>query len=95
MPVQLDPAGVEPQAILAAADFSGARVLEIGAGDGRLTVRYAGRARSVVAFDQDVAAIAKASKRAGLEHIRFLSTSATTLPFHDSSFDLVLLACAL
>jgi hypothetical protein len=34
---EVDPAGVMPRAILKAANFRDARVLEVGAGDGRLT----------------------------------------------------------
>ena len=37
MATEVDPAGIMPGAILKTADFREARVLEIGAGDGRLT----------------------------------------------------------
>jgi 2-polyprenyl-3-methyl-5-hydroxy-6-metoxy-1,4-benzoquinol methylase len=40
--------------------LTGARVLEIGCGDGRLTLPIAAAARSVVAIDPDEAAIATA-----------------------------------
>ena len=36
---ELDPKGVETRAVLSAADFRDARVLEIGCGDGRVTFR--------------------------------------------------------
>ena len=36
------------RAVLKAADFRDASVLEVGAGDGRLTYQYAAEARSVV-----------------------------------------------
>ena len=51
--IQLDPSGAEPQAILAAADLSGARVLEIGAGQGALTRELAHRVKYVVAVEKD------------------------------------------
>lgn len=41
-------------------DFSGARVLEIGCGDGRLTWLYAARANSVLGLDPDEEQIALA-----------------------------------
>jgi 2-polyprenyl-3-methyl-5-hydroxy-6-metoxy-1,4-benzoquinol methylase len=41
-------------------DFSGARVLEIGCGDGRLTWLYAPRAESVLGLDPDEEQIALA-----------------------------------
>ena len=51
MATEVDPAGIMPGAILKATDFREARVLEIGAGDGRLTFQYAAEPRSVVAID--------------------------------------------
>src|SRR5512141_1300985 len=51
MPVQLDPENSETTALLAYADFTDKRVLEIGCGDGRLTWRYADRAAHVIAID--------------------------------------------
>jgi 2-polyprenyl-3-methyl-5-hydroxy-6-metoxy-1,4-benzoquinol methylase len=57
--MQHDPEGHETAALAALApEIDGARVLEIGCGDGRLTRRYAGRARAIVAIDPDQAAIA-------------------------------------
>ena len=87
--IQLDPAGAEPQAILAAADLSGARVLEIGAGDGRLTFRYADRARYVVAVDNGATGFRPTANAA------FASASAVALPFRNMTFDIVLLASSL
>lgn len=51
MPIQLDPEDSETTALLAYADFTNKRVLEIGCGDGRLTWRYAEQAAQVVAID--------------------------------------------
>jgi ubiquinone/menaquinone biosynthesis C-methylase UbiE len=51
MNVSVDPEGREIAAIEELVDLADADVLEVGAGDGRLTWRYAHRARSVVAVD--------------------------------------------
>lgn len=56
MPVQLDPEEHESHILL---EFTGSlaskRVLEIGAGNGRLTLRYADRAAHVTALEPDPA----------------------------------------
>jgi 2-polyprenyl-3-methyl-5-hydroxy-6-metoxy-1,4-benzoquinol methylase len=48
-----DPEGAEARVLGQTADFTGARVLEIGCGDGRLTWLYAPRARSVLGIDPE------------------------------------------
>lgn len=64
MAVILDPEGEEQRTVL---DFLEAsvppRVLEIGAGDGRLTFRYADRVAHVTAIDPDEKDIARALDR--------------------------------
>jgi ubiquinone/menaquinone biosynthesis C-methylase UbiE len=47
----IDPEGNETRVLHEMIDFCGKDVLEIGCGDGRMTWRYAGRARSVLALD--------------------------------------------
>jgi ubiquinone/menaquinone biosynthesis C-methylase UbiE len=98
MATEVDPAGVMPRAILNAADFREARVLEVGAGDGRLTFQYAAEPRSVVGIDTKEPEIRAASQRSGAEvrrDVRFLSASATALPFCAERFGIVLLASSL
>jgi ubiquinone/menaquinone biosynthesis C-methylase UbiE len=98
MAIQVDPAGVEPRAILQAVDFRNARVLEVGAGDGRLTFRYAEEPRSVVGIDTKEPEIRSAAKvpRAEIRgDAQFLCASATALPFAAGEFDIVLLASSL
>lgn len=51
MSVSIDPEGTEISAIHELVDFSGADVLEVGCGDGRLTWRYADEAATVLAVD--------------------------------------------
>lgn len=58
--IERDPDGMEIEALQAAADLEGRRVLEIGAGYGRLTWRYARRTAHVTAIDPDGDAIARA-----------------------------------
>jgi 2-polyprenyl-3-methyl-5-hydroxy-6-metoxy-1,4-benzoquinol methylase len=48
-----DPEGAEARVVGQTADFTGARVLEIGCGDGRLTWLYAPRAAGVLGIDPD------------------------------------------
>lgn len=98
MPTEIDPAGVMPRTILKAADFRDARVLEIGAGDGRLTFQYATVPTSIVGIDTNEKEIRAASERrdAGLcENLQFLRASAAALPFRSEQFGIVLLASSL
>jgi ubiquinone/menaquinone biosynthesis C-methylase UbiE len=94
MPTEIDPAGVEAGLVLRAANFRDAHVLEVGAGDGRLTFRYSTAARLVVGIDTKAAEIRSAAKTAH-ESVRFLCASATALPFPGAKFDIVLLASSL
>ena len=98
MATEVDPAGVMPRAILKAVHFRGARVLEVGAGDGRLTFQYAAEPRSVVGIDTNEPEIRVASQCASVELCRdaqFLCASATALPFSAEQFGIVLLASSL
>lgn len=98
MATDIDPAGIMPRAILEAADFRGARVLEVGAGDGRLTFEYAAHAASVVGIDTKEPDIwAAAQHAAGDRHAQaqFLCASAAALPFPAEQFEIVLLASSL
>ena len=55
-----DPEGAEAGVLGQTADFTGARVLEVGCGDGRLTWLYAARATRVFGLDPDEEKIALA-----------------------------------
>jgi ubiquinone/menaquinone biosynthesis C-methylase UbiE len=91
----MDPAGREPREILRSVDFGNANVLEVGAGDGRLTFRYAESARSVVGIDPKAAEIGIAAKANSRGQVHFLCASATALPFPAERFEIVLLASSL
>jgi ubiquinone/menaquinone biosynthesis C-methylase UbiE len=98
MATEIDPAGVMPRAILESANFRDARVLEVGAGDGRLTFQYAAHAGSVVGIDTKEADIRAASQCPAADrngHVQFVCASATALPFSSEQFGIVLLASSL
>jgi len=93
----IDTAGGESRALFDAAVFAGARVLEIGSGDGRLALRYAGVARSVVGLessaDEVVAAVAACSP--SRDRLRFVRGSGVRLPFGAAVFDIALFGWSL
>jgi len=98
MAIQVDPAGVEPSAILQAVDFQNAYVLEVGAGDGRLTFRYAAESRAVVGIDMkepEIRSAAKVPREESRGSAQFLCATATSLPFSSEAFEIVLLASSL
>ena len=95
---EMDPGGVEPRSLMAAAEFSGARVLEIGCGDGRLTFRYGAVASAIVGFEPQIHLLQTAGAACPAElktRISFIQTTAMSLPFSDSVFDIALLAKSL
>jgi ubiquinone/menaquinone biosynthesis C-methylase UbiE len=58
MTLIVDPSGHEIQALLKAVEWKGKRVLEIGCGEGRLTLRLAAfRPRHIEALDPDKALV--------------------------------------
>jgi SAM-dependent methyltransferase len=77
--------------VLEALPADGARVLEIGAGSGRLTVNLAGRARSLIAAEP-VAAL-RAILQARVPGVALLDAVAQDLPVADRWADLTV-ACA-
>lgn len=98
MATEMDPRGAEPAALFGAADLPGARVLEIGCGDGRLTFRYAEACRFTVGIDTvvDEVLTARAARPVGLRsRLTFWPASALALPFRDRVFDIALLAWSL
>ncbi len=98
MPSELDPHGVESQALLEAADFDGARVLEVGSGDGRLAFRYASASAFVVGIEPQLNEVRSALQAcpSGLRpRIAFAQATALAPPFRDDSFDIAVLAWSL
>ena len=79
-------------------DFTGARVIEVGCGDGRLTAGIAERAASVLAFDPDEAAISRASaalpdRLAG--RVTYRAASAIDVELAPASFDIAVFSWTL
>jgi 2-polyprenyl-3-methyl-5-hydroxy-6-metoxy-1,4-benzoquinol methylase len=64
-----DPTGVETGAIAALVRLDGARVVDVGCGDGRLTRFAAERAVRVYAFDPDRERVEKARASLGGEQL--------------------------
>ena len=94
----LDPQGAETSALLEAVDFNGARVLEIGCGDGRLAFRYASRSRLVVGIESEhekLISAAKAAVARSRDRVTFVRTDATRLPFVAQSFEIVVFGWSL
>jgi SAM-dependent methyltransferase len=74
----------------AAADASGADVLDVGCNTGYGTLRFLDVARRVVGVDVSPAAIDLARARAVAGRPEFLAVDGLGLPFPDGSFDLVI-----
>jgi 2-polyprenyl-3-methyl-5-hydroxy-6-metoxy-1,4-benzoquinol methylase len=97
MAVRIDPHHREGDALSRlGVTFAGARVLEIGCGDGRLTRTYAQRARAVVAIDPDQNAIAGIrADSTWPDHVQFLPVGIDAFPPTAARFDIVLFAWSL
>lgn len=96
--MELDPDGVEARALLHAANFDRARVLEVGSGDGRLAFRYAKASAFVVGIEPEAHQLAEARRACPVDlrrRVRFVRATALTLPFADESFQIAVLAWSL
>ena len=99
MTIRIDPEGSEPGALFELADLDGAQVLEIGCGDGRLTKRYADRAKEVTAIEPFKDAIERAKRAMSQKSDRITFQHASFEDFasgaRDASFDVVILSWSL
>lgn len=94
----LDPEGAHLAALRRLGDFRGQRVLELGCGDGRLTLGIAAEAASVTAFDPDAEAVGRARQSLPAElaeQVRYLVASGREIDVEPLSFDLVVFSWSL
>ena len=94
----VDPHGHETRALHSLVDFRDKDVIEIGAGDGRMTWRYADTARSVIALDpleSDIQLASRATPDHLRERVRFLAADATTYLYAGGRFDVAVLSHSL
>lgn len=93
-----DPERREVRMLLARTPLRGARVLEIGCGDGRLTRRIATAARHIVGIDPEASSIARAKRLHSPRdrgRMRFEIGRGEELRFRDRTVDLVLFSWSL
>gem|GEM_PF-1847342 len=91
MPLTI-PSKIELDAIAALIDFDRLRVLEIGAGDGRLSYPLAGPSGFWLGVDRDIAELTAAledPRRGEVAHLCWAGADAAHLPLADSSIDLI------
>jgi ubiquinone/menaquinone biosynthesis C-methylase UbiE len=93
-----DPWGTEARALAALGAFDGKRVLEIGCGDGRLTLLYAGQAAQVLGVDTEEESIREA--RHALpdqlkDRVEFRVADAQALDVPRQRFDIAFLSWSL
>jgi ubiquinone/menaquinone biosynthesis C-methylase UbiE len=94
----LDPEGAHLAALRRLADFRDARVLELGCGDGRLTLGVAPDAAHVLAFDPDANAVERARRSLPSvlrDRVTYRVASGKEIEIEPSSFDLVLFSWSL
>ena len=74
-------------------------MIEIGCGDGRLTWKYAGQARTVLAIDVDRTSVAAARallpEKEPPGRVDFAQAAAESIPARRESFDLAIFAWSL
>jgi 2-polyprenyl-3-methyl-5-hydroxy-6-metoxy-1,4-benzoquinol methylase len=98
MPLRIDPAGNEVRALARVTDWRGKRVLEIGCGDGRLTLRLARLGARVYAIDPDAKLVRVARKKLPdrfAARVEYHVGRAGSLKHPDGVFDLAVFAWAL
>ena len=94
----LDPEEAHLAALRRLGDFRGRRVLELGCGDGRLTLGIAPDAASVLAFDPDREAVERAQELLPaelVERVAYRVASGKEIELEPLSFDLVVFSWSL
>jgi 2-polyprenyl-3-methyl-5-hydroxy-6-metoxy-1,4-benzoquinol methylase len=98
MPLVIDPDGVEIATILGLVDVDGRRVVDVGCGDGRMSLELARNGARVFAFDPDEESIATAraeTPRDLRRRVRFEVAHAAQLELPKGEFDLALFSWSL
>ncbi len=94
--VRVDPERREMRLLKRHVPFAGARVLDIGCGDGRLSNRIRNWVHSIVGIDLSERDLRRAHGRKLLDDVaKFAVADASRLPFQDRSFDLALFSWSL
>ena len=94
----LDPDGAHLAALRRLVDFRGRSVLELGCGDGRLTLGIATDAARVLAFDPDAEAVERARQSLPAElaqRVTYRVASGKEIELEPVSFDLVVFSWSL
>jgi 2-polyprenyl-3-methyl-5-hydroxy-6-metoxy-1,4-benzoquinol methylase len=94
----LDPEGAHLAALRRLGDFRDRRVLELGCGDGRLTVPIARDAAQVLALDPDAEAVERARRSLPAElagRVAYRVASGKAIEVERHSFDLTLFSWSL
>ena len=100
MPAFVDPEGVSVREIQEFVDLQGKRILEIGCGEGRLTIPLAETASSIIAIDpvvEDITIAIEAHPEKLKDRIDFIATAIEDyeLPPGSPRFDLALFTWSL
>jgi ubiquinone/menaquinone biosynthesis C-methylase UbiE len=98
VPVVLDPEGAHLAALRRLADFTDRRVVEVGCGEGRLTLGIAEHAARVFAFDPDAERVAEARDTLPGEladRVEYSVAAATELELRRGEFDLAVFSWSL
>jgi len=94
----IDPEGAHLAALRRLGDFRGQRVVELGCGDGRLTLGIAADTAGVVAFDPDAEAVERARSSLPIElaqRVTYQVASGRQIEIKPGSFDLALFSWSL
>jgi 2-polyprenyl-3-methyl-5-hydroxy-6-metoxy-1,4-benzoquinol methylase len=94
----LDPEAAHLAALRRLGDFEGQRVLELGCGDGRLTLGIAAEAAHVLAFDPDAEAVESARRFLPSElasRVDYRVASGKEIEVERHEFDLVVFSWSL
>jgi ubiquinone/menaquinone biosynthesis C-methylase UbiE len=94
----LDPEGAHLAALRRLGDFRDQRILELGCGDGRLTLEIAADAATVLGFDPDAEAVERARRSLPTEladRVTYKVASGREIEIEPHSFDLTVFSWSL